>query len=37
MIHGFVNIRQAVPSSLSDIDAFIAAAKATLEGRRREL
>jgi acetyl esterase len=32
MIHGFICMRRANPSSLSDIDAFIAAAKATLAG-----
>lgn len=32
MIHGFICMRQANPSSLADIDAFITAAKATLAG-----
>lgn len=32
MIHGFICMRRANPSSLSDIDTFIAAARATLAG-----
>jgi acetyl esterase len=30
MIHGFLNVRRAIPSSAKDIDAFIAEAKAML-------
>jgi acetyl esterase len=31
MIHGFLNVRRAIPSSAEDIDAFIAEAKAMLD------